>query len=201
MTTWFTSDWHLGHPNILAFDNRPWDTIRAHDQGIIENFNSVVKPGDMTYIVGDIFLGAYAVNMERIARVLHSLNGSIAIIGGNHDTPLRRFKGSNYEGLDDLRKSLEHKLVVFEPRNKYLLDLPHPKYYIEVSHYPRRAKDTRPQTMKPLIRIHGHTHSPDVYSRYCGTHHLNVAVTAHNYKPVSFDTLMEAYKRGLKTHK
>jgi calcineurin-like phosphoesterase family protein len=201
MTTWFTSDWHLGHPNILAFDNRPWSTIRDHDQGIIENFNSVVKPGDMTYIVGDIFLGAYGMNFGRIARVINSLNGKIGIIGGNHDIPLRRFKSANFDGLDQFRAMVEDKLFLFEPRDKYLHIIDHPKYCIEVSHYPRRAKDTRPQTMKPLIRIHGHTHSPDVYSRYCGTHHLNVAVTAHNYKPVSFDTLMEAYKRGLKTHK
>jgi calcineurin-like phosphoesterase family protein len=201
MTTWFTSDWHLGHPNILAFDKRPWTTIRDHDKGIISNFNSLVKPGDMTYIVGDVFLGAYAMNMERIAKVLKSLNGTIGIIGGNHDTPLRRFKGSNYEGLEELRKSLDGKLFLFEPRDKTLITIDHPKYLIEVSHYPRRAKDTRPQSMKPLIRIHGHTHSPDVYAKYCGSHHLNVAVTAHNYKPVSFDSLIEAYKQGLRTHK
>ncbi len=42
----YISDWHYGHANVLAFDNRPFKTIEEMDNALVERWNAVVKPGD-----------------------------------------------------------------------------------------------------------------------------------------------------------
>ena len=51
----YISDLHFGHTNCLAFDNRPFSTIAEHDAELIRRWNSVVRPGDIVYILGDMF--------------------------------------------------------------------------------------------------------------------------------------------------
>jgi len=84
---WFISDTHFGHANILKFVNydgdkvRPeFDSVQDMDETMIERWNSVVKPGDKVYHLGDVafFEPAYHKAMER-------LNGKKRLILGNHD--------------------------------------------------------------------------------------------------------------------
>ena len=79
--TWFTSDTHFGHKNIIKYCNRPYDNIDNMDKSLISNWNSVVKPGD------DIFhLGDFSFNGEKnISKYSDQLNGKIHLIWGNHD--------------------------------------------------------------------------------------------------------------------
>ena len=51
--TYFTSDLHFGHENILRFDKRPFSSIKEHDEELIKRWNAKVKPGDTVYILGD----------------------------------------------------------------------------------------------------------------------------------------------------
>ena len=52
-----TSDLHFGHKNILEYDKRPFSSIEEHDESLIENWNSLVRPQDLVYCLGDITLG------------------------------------------------------------------------------------------------------------------------------------------------
>lgn len=94
-------DPHLGHRSIaLHCDRSPWirpnpnynksepynfklnnpkdvDMI-AHDEGLVQNHNSLVKKGDMVYILGDFAWSNHS-------RYLSRLNGKQIIILGNHD--------------------------------------------------------------------------------------------------------------------
>ena len=63
---WIISDTHLLHENILKFkDGATGNLVRGNkfsnvnemDEFILEKWNSVVKPGDIVYHLGDVFIG------------------------------------------------------------------------------------------------------------------------------------------------
>ena len=39
---YFISDLHIGHKNVLSFDQRAFKTIEEHDSTLIENWNNTV---------------------------------------------------------------------------------------------------------------------------------------------------------------
>ena len=51
--TWFSSDQHFGHSNIIKFMLRPFADVEEMDYALITNWNSVVSPEDSVYVVGD----------------------------------------------------------------------------------------------------------------------------------------------------
>lgn len=54
MTTWFTSDWHIGHKNILRFCDRPFKDLEAMQETLVRNFNEVVAENhDKPFTVKD----------------------------------------------------------------------------------------------------------------------------------------------------
>jgi calcineurin-like phosphoesterase family protein len=87
---WIVSDTHLGHENILKFtDSATGNLMRGHlfdnvdqmDEYMLEKWNSVVKPGDIVYHLGDVFMG----DKDRFKRQWPKFNGSKRLIVGNHD--------------------------------------------------------------------------------------------------------------------
>lgn len=55
---WFTSDFHLGHSNIIRFCKRPFANAHEMNEAIVERMNSCVKPNDTLYFLGDFCLGS-----------------------------------------------------------------------------------------------------------------------------------------------
>lgn len=82
----YISDWHYGHNNILAFDNRPFKTVEDMNAALVERWNAAVHPGDTVYVLGDMFW----CNMQEAISVLNQLNGQVFLIKGNH-RPLQRW--------------------------------------------------------------------------------------------------------------
>ena len=77
---YYISDLHIGHKNIIRFDQRPFFNLEDMKQTIIKNWNSVVTSGDDVYILGDMFW-----NNDDIAEVLPQLKGNLYLVKGNHD--------------------------------------------------------------------------------------------------------------------
>lgn len=77
---YITSDTHYGHRNIIDYCKRPYSSVHEMNQALIENHNSVVKPNDLVFHLGDF---AFCREPERI---FDRLNGRIHLIQGNHDS-------------------------------------------------------------------------------------------------------------------
>lgn len=176
---WFTSDWHLGHENILEFSKRPFATIDDHDKGLIANYNSLVSADDTVFFLGDVSFHPF--NFAR--HCFSHLVGKRILVRGNHDGLSRE----QYEKLGFSLVCEEMVLKLFGKR-------------IRLSHYPRLPlpdeKDTDRHPLKYRLRrhemdgkwlLHGHTHDEDkIIPKRMAVH---VGVDAWNYRPVSLSQI------------
>lgn len=77
----YISDWHYGHANVIAFDNRPFKSLLEMDEALVDRWNAVVSPGDIVYVLGDMFW----CKAQDAIPILRSLKGQKFLIKGNHD--------------------------------------------------------------------------------------------------------------------
>ena len=82
MTTFFTSDNHFGHTNIIKYTDRPFSSVEEMNETMIRNWNNVVTDEDTIYHLGDF---AFSRNPEQFS---YRLNGVKILIKGNHDKRL-----------------------------------------------------------------------------------------------------------------
>jgi len=129
----FIADLHFGHQNMAK--RRGFDSVEAHDEHIIQEWNKVVDKRDVTYILGDI-------TMEKKApyHLLKRLNGIKHVILGNHD---RR------QDVPDLwMNNVESVAGMYQYKGFFLTHCPiHPK---ELTYREVRGN------------IHGHIHDSEV---------------------------------------
>lgn len=82
---WICSDHHFGHANILNFERndgsplRAFSSIEEMDETLIQNHNSVVKPEDKVYFLGDVTM------KDKYLKLLARCNGHKRLVRGNHD--------------------------------------------------------------------------------------------------------------------
>ena len=75
------SDLHFCHKNVIRYDNRPWDSVDAMNEGLISRWNSVVTDNDTVYLLGDVgFCGT-----NQMKALVSQLRGYKVLIRGNHD--------------------------------------------------------------------------------------------------------------------
>lgn len=135
----FISDLHMGHENIIKFDGRPFKNSSEMDDVIIKNWNSVVAPGDLTYILGDFI---WKRTPESLAKV-RKLNGQKILIKGNHD----RAKGLDFT-------KLFAKIVCYE-------ELSMDGKKIVLSHYPIPLFNGH--RWDHGFHLYGHVHTTEEY--------------------------------------
>ena len=80
MATWFTADTHFGHAGARALYRRPFATVAAMDEAMVERWNAVVAPGDEVFHLGD-----FAVRHASPGAVLDRLQGRKHLVTGNND--------------------------------------------------------------------------------------------------------------------
>jgi calcineurin-like phosphoesterase family protein len=83
--TYLISDTHFSHRGIVqslrpdGSKERPWDNIEEMDEALVKNWNSVVRPKDKIYHLGDVVINRSALP------ILARLNGEKILVKGNHD--------------------------------------------------------------------------------------------------------------------
>lgn len=102
----FLSDSHFGHEGVLKFKiNEEGDLLRHGfkdinhmDETMIERWNSVVKPNDHCYHLGDVAM------KWRLLSVVKRLNGHKRLIFGNHDIfDYQKYAEAGFEKLMGMR--------------------------------------------------------------------------------------------------
>ena len=176
MKTWFTSDTHFGHENIIKYCNRPFFNVRDMDETIIRNWNSRVKEDDVVYHLGDFCFKNSKGGKPGEGLPIHSshwrasLKGYIIHIRGNHDK----------------NNSASTKLVkaYIEYGGKY----------ISLSHRVEEAD------LKCEMCFVGHVHEKWCFKRTPNGFVCNVGVDQWRFQPVSFEEILSKWikiKKGI----
>jgi calcineurin-like phosphoesterase family protein len=191
MKTFFTSDTHFGHANIIKYCNRPFASVEEMDNILIHNWNSVVRPEDTVYHLGD-----FAVGGGPAAPYLRRLNGTIYFCLGNHDKRLRFIKAY----LDIELELQDHFAEIYLNDDKVKFGIPNlrevtvEKQDIVLCHYAMKVWNG---SHKGSWQLYGHSHGTlpdDPNSLSC-----DVGVDCWNYFPVSMEQLRDKMKT--KTYK
>ena len=147
-----------------------FDDVNHMNEHMIERWNSVVKPGDIVYHLGDVFFG----DKEWMHTNFNRLHGSKRLIVGNHDDIKFLCAGGWFKKVMMWRQFTEFDLLL--------------------SHVPLHemsASRGRPDAQKRMVNCHGHTHNngspPGLYTSVC--------VELRDYTPVNIEDLaLEAKK-------
>lgn len=168
MITWFTADTHLGHANIIKYQNRPFLSKKDMDDSLIANWNVMVDPKDEVYHLGDFCFG----DKLNAAEYIRRLNGTIKVIWGNHD-----------KAIKELKRFWHHNILP-EGKVYFLHDMADIKVQgqsIVLNHYAMRTWN---KSHHGAWHLYGHSHgslSDDPTSLS-----FDVGVDCHNYRPISF---------------
>lgn len=170
---YFTSDWHLGHRNVIGFSSRPFNTLEEMREKILDNSVRKMRKGDNLYFLGDL-----SFNAEETEIALNEINKrkiNFFWVLGNHD-------------VKRVKKEYETKFVRFlhNPvlkRNKTIIHL---------SHFPMLSWNS---SFRNSIQLYGHIHdfSPEKseIERILDGKALNVNVEMNDYKPYSLQDIFD----------
>lgn len=161
----FTSDLHFGHKKLC--ENVRGMTMEESNEYIVKQWNSVVSKRDIVYVLGDI--------VREDSSYLHwldKLNGTIYVVGGNHDDR-------------KVCKKLRELGITVLGCLKY-------RGFI-CTHIPVHPSELR----EHRANIHGHLHRL-YYGKESNIHELgilyyNVNCEHHDYKPVNIEDIIKYY--------
>lgn len=172
--TWFTSDLHFGHENILRLcPERRGETIDEHDHILVDNWNAVVAPDDDVHVLGDFALRCHP---ARMAEIFNALKGRKHLTIGNHDNGATL--SLKWASEPTPYRELQLELQECGPDGKPLLQR------IVLCHYAMRTWN---QAHRGAIMLYGHSHGnlPAIRNS------LDVGVDAWDGRPVSLEMVRE----------
>lgn len=181
--TFFTSDLHFGHANVIRFDNRPFETVEEMDKELVIRWNKKVGKNDTVYILGDFLWGTHKKDAKEL---ISSLKGKKVLIKGNHDGFL--LKTDAVELFEDIRDygDIVVNLAGGKPVRCILSH-----YYIPLYNGYRWG----------AVHLHGHSHSTAEakleknIEKYLAENELktrvfNVGCMYWDYAPVTLDEIL-----------
>jgi len=199
VNTYFSSDLHINHVNILKYCNRPFATVEEMNEAIITNFNSIVKPNDVLYILGDVGFG----DKQESSNLIQRLRGVKLLVVGNHDRlSLNSYYRMGFSAVLDgatirigktsfclshyPRKSLWSiiKLFLLYTKKMYQKERSFQAIWLRL----KREWTTYRAIGQGEYCLHGHIHSN---SQELHNKNLDVGVDAWDFKPVSSQKILD----------
>jgi calcineurin-like phosphoesterase family protein len=173
MKTFFTSDTHFFHSNIIKYCLRPFADATDMNEQLIANWNNVVTPDDVVYHLGDFAFS----DEQGVDRVMRRLNFKhFHFIKGNHDEPFCDWYHSNKDDTYLAPKVSLHPsyLETKIEGNKFTL-----------CHYAMRVWN---ESHRGALHLYGHSHGtlPDD----CNSKSFDVGVDCHDFAPISLERVL-----------
>jgi calcineurin-like phosphoesterase family protein len=178
----FTSDFHVGHENVIRFDGRPFKDTSEMNETLISNWNRVVGEDDIVFYLGDLSMRCHP---STVKWFVEQLNGKIHFFMGNHDRyrdirNLNRFE--KIWGDDDVQGAGKIQVKDLDAKGGY--------QHIEMSHYPILSWN---KGHHGAWHIHGHCHqsmtkNPDM-SWYYKRKVIDAGCNGWDYTPISYTQL------------
>lgn len=189
MTTWFTSDLHFGHVNIIQYCDRPFAGVEKMNEALVERWNEVVADGDTVWVLGDVAMGRIAETLPLVGR----LRGRAVMLTGNHD---RCWAGNGPKAADWVQRYLD---AGFAEVHQGTVAMTVGGHQVLACHFPYRGDsqeidrylDARPTDGGGWL-LHGHVHEQ---WRQHGRM-INVGCDAWDYRPVADATLAALIEAG-----
>lgn len=160
--TWFISDTHFGHENIIKYCRTQFGGVDEMHDHIVTRWNETVKTGDLVYHLGD-----FAWTLKAAKQMRPVLNGTIRLVVGNHDDIPKLAATGMFQRI--------HMWRIFREQG------------FTASHVPMRGEQLRHERYGPK-NLHGHVHGN---SEGLESFHRDVSVEAINYTPVHLDEVAQ----------
>lgn len=168
--TWFTSDIHFSHKNIIKYCNRPFQSVDEMDRILIDNWNAVVGPNDHVYQLGDFCFG----KIDHILKISNRLNGIKHYIYGNHDKEMINHEQMLFDSIPKLASVDYYRKINVEGQS------------IILCHYAFSVWD---KSHHGSWNLYGHSHSthePYKCGKQMDVGVDNAAKLLGEYRPFSF---------------
>lgn len=185
---WFTADTHFGHQAMSAEGKgwRPFTTTAEHDARLMHEWNTMVRPHDQVWHLGDVGMGP----SSRTLAIVSKLHGTKHLIAGNHD-PV-------WPGHRDAHKYQRAWLEAFtsvQPFARRRVG----KIEFLMSHFPYAGDHTETDRFEWFrLRdsgawlVHGHVHG--AWKR--NDRQVNVGVDVWNWRPINLSELLDEFQKA-----
>lgn len=185
---YFTSDWHIGHANVLQFDQRPFRDMDHMNRVLVNNYNSTVGDNDTVYFLGDMGLG----NSESLTKVVKELKGKKILILGNHDKGIQSMTRIGFLAvMYSSSLVIANQLVTMTHcplRGVWREDASKMNGYVEGDNWHKEHKHKNFSIPDfGQFHLHGHTHK--LPAERILDRQMDVGVRANDYRPVSISTV------------
>lgn len=185
--TFYISDLHFGHNNIIRYDNRPFKSADQMDKALITNWNAAVSKEDVVYILGDISWH----DEDKTCEIFQRLNGCKILIKGNHDNIKIDSKLAKcFTSIQDYAE------LYLDKKNKVVM-----------SHYPMPFWNGQ---FRDTIHLYGHVHNSHQWN-VCENwidelrqlqdlpmrmYNVGCMMDWMNYTPRTLDEIIEGYNKS-----
>jgi calcineurin-like phosphoesterase family protein len=187
MARYWTADLHFGHTNIIRYSRRPFADVAAMNDGLVARWNEVVDPDDEVWVLGDVAMGPILESLANVTR----LHGTKVLVAGNHD---RCWSGHGPKAEPWVERYLE---VGFAEILQGAVAVTIGGVEALACHFPYEGDshdEDRFTAYRPiddgLPLVHGHVHR----SWKVSGHQLNVGVDVWDWRPITDDQVLAAWR-------
>jgi calcineurin-like phosphoesterase family protein len=163
MTIFFTSDTHFGHGGALGLYRRPFPSVPAMNEAMIERWAETVEPEDEVWHLGDFAIRQRQTVVEAL---LARLPGRKHLVTGNNDAPVTT-EASGWASVQPYAELTVEGISLV------------------LCHYPFR---TWRGMAKGWLNLHGHSHG----RLQPQPRQFDVGVDVWGFRPVTLRTILGA---------